>query len=111
MVKGGKLMEKFLLVYYGGAMAATPSEQKKSMAAWMKWFQDMGKAVVDGGAPTIPGKEISSAGTKNIALAKPVSGYSILQAENMDAAVKLAKSCPIIAGGGKIAVYSIMPMM
>jgi hypothetical protein len=104
-------VEKFLLVYYGGKMAATEEEAKKSMDAWMKWFQDMGKAVVDAGAPSMPGKIVGKGSPKEGFIGdQPVSGYSILQADNIDKAVNLAKSSPVIADGGQIAVYSLMAM-
>jgi hypothetical protein len=102
-------MAKFLLVYYGGMMAATPAEQKKSMDAWMGWFGKLGKAVVDAGAPTKPGKIVGKGGNKAIG-ADPVTGYSIIQANNLDAALTLAKGCPSIPEGGTVAVYELMPM-
>ncbi len=102
-------MTKYLLVYYGGKMETDPKQAEKSMAKWMKWFADLGEAVVDGGAPTQPGKIVSSSGVKSVG-AKPVSGYSILQADSIDAAVALAKGCPVIADGGQVAVYPFMPM-
>lgn len=103
-------MAKYLLVYYGGKMEMDPAKAKKSMAAWMAWFGGLGKAVVDSGNPTMPGKIISAAGTRSIG-ARPVTGYSIIHAESMDAALLMAKNCPHIAEGGSVAVYSIMPMM
>jgi hypothetical protein len=108
MFKEGK-MAKFLLVYYGGNMETDPAKAKKEMAAWLKWFGSLGKAVVDGGAPTMPGKIVSATGVKSIG-ARPVTGYSILQAENLDAAIALAKGCPNIGEGGQVAVYTLMPM-
>ena len=104
-------MEKFLFIYFGGMTATTPAAQKKSMDAWMKWFSDMGKAVVDAGNPTVPGKEVSKAGTKKMTLTRPITGYTIVQADNMDTAVKMAKMSPIIAEGGKISIYTITPVM
>ncbi len=102
-------MAKYLLVYYGGKMETDPKLVEKSMATWMKWFTALGKSVVDGGAPTQPGKIVSSNGVKSVG-AKPVSGYTILQADSLDAAVALAKGCPVIADGGQVAVYPFMPM-
>lgn len=103
-------MANFLYVYYGGMMAETTEEQKKSMDAWMGWFGKMGKAVVDAGAPTQPGKIVSKSGVKTTG-ANPVTGYSIVKADNLDAAVAMAKGCPSIPDGGKVAVYELMPMM
>ena len=103
-------MEKFLLVYYGGAMETDPKKAKASMDAWMKWFKDMGKAVVDMGNPTMPGKTVSATGVKAVT-GDAITGYSIIQAADMDAAVAQAKKSPQITSGGKIAVYTIQPMM
>jgi hypothetical protein len=102
-------MTKYLLVYYGGKMETDPKLVEKSMAAWMKWFGDLGQAVVDAGAPTQPGESVSSGSVKSVG-AKPVSGYSILQADSLDAATALAKGCPVVAEGGQVAVYPLMPM-
>jgi hypothetical protein len=103
-------VEKYLLVYYGGSMESDPRKAQAAMAAWMKWFQDMGKAVVDAGNPTKPGKTVSSAGAKDVP-GDPITGYSIIQAANLDAAVALAKKSPQITAGGKITVYSVQAMM
>jgi hypothetical protein len=102
-------MANYLLVYYGGGMAATPAEQKKSMDAWMGWFGKLGKAVVDMGAPTKPGKLVSKAGAKDIS-ADPVTGYTIIKADSLNAATTIAKGCPNISDGGQVAVYEILPM-
>ncbi len=104
-------MEKFLYVYFGGMTATTPAAQKKSMDAWMKWFSDMGKAVVDAGNPTMPGKEVTKAGAKKMTITKPITGYTIVQADNIDSAVKMAKMSPIINEGGKISIYPITQVM
>ena len=37
-------MGKYLLVYYGGEMETDPKLVEKTMATWMKWFGDLGKA-------------------------------------------------------------------
>ena len=34
----------------------------------------------------------------------PVSGYSLIKADSLDAAVKLARECPVLSGGGSIEV-------
>ncbi len=102
-------MENYLFVYYGGKMASTPAEQKKSMDEWMNWFKARGQAVVEAGNPTMPGKMVSRSGVKAIT-GKKVTGYSVFKADNLDAAVAIAKTSPQM-DGGEIAVYQIMPTM
>ena len=102
-------MAKYLLVYYGGKIETDPKMAKKSMEDWLKWFKGLGMAMIDSGAPTMPGKIVSGNGVRSIGT-KPVTGYSILQAATQDDAVKIARTCPIIADGGQVAVYTLMPM-
>lgn len=109
MIEGGKEMDNYLFVYYGGKMAATPAEQKKSMDAWMNWFKVQGQAVVDSGNPTMPGKLVNQRGVKAIT-GKMVTGYSVFKAKDIDAAIAIAKSSPQM-DGGEIAIYKIMATM
>ncbi len=102
-------MAKYLFVYYGGMMAATPAGQKKSMDQWMAWFGKLGKAVVEPGAPTVPGKTVSKVGVRATG-ANPITGYSVIKADSMDAATAMARGCPSIPEGGKVAVYELLPM-
>jgi hypothetical protein len=108
-LKRSNNMTGYLFVYYGGEMAATPAEQKKSIDEWMNWFAKQGKAVVDAGNPTMPAKLETGSGVKTIT-GKKVTGYSIFKAESLDAAVAIAKSSPQLRSG-EIAVYQIMPAM
>jgi hypothetical protein len=104
------LVKKYILVYYGGATENDPKKAQETMGAWMKWFQDMGKAVVDGGAPTLPGKTVKGkTATKGVS-GDPITGYSILQAEDLDSATAMAKKSPHLSAGGQIAIYELMPM-
>jgi hypothetical protein len=104
-------MPKYLLGYHGGGMPQTPEEGEKIMKAWNDWFGQLGKAVVDGGNPTKPGKTVTANGkVSEGGGANPLTGYSILEAGNLDDAVRMAKGCPIVTSGGSIEVAELMPM-
>ena len=45
---------------------------------------------------------------KNDGGANPASGWSVIEAANIDDATKKAKGCPILAGGGSVEVAEIM---
>jgi hypothetical protein len=93
-------MGKFVLAYQGGAMAETEEAQQASMAAWGQWFGSLGNAVVDGGAPFGASAAVGGGQAK-----AGLTGYSILQADDLASAVKLAEGCPIVADGGSVEVY------
>ena len=92
-------MPKFVFAYHGGKMPESPEEGAKVMAAWEAWFKDLGSAVVDGGNPVGMSKTVSAKGVDNNGGANPLSGYSIVQADNIDAACAMAKGCPILDHG------------
>ncbi|WP_136660277.1 YciI family protein [Nitratireductor sp. XY-223] len=103
-------MPNFVYAYHGGKPPESPEEGAKVMAAWNAWFEALGAAVVDGGAPVGASKTVSSGGVSDGGGANPLSGYSIVSADNIDAAVEMAKGCPILEGGGSIEVAEAMEM-
>ncbi len=98
-------MANYLLAYRGGGMPETPEAQAKSMEAWMAWFGTLGAAVVDGGNPVSTAKLVGSNGAvSDVTDPSPISGYSVLAADSLDAAVKMAQGCPILSVGGSVEV-------
>ena len=104
-------MPKYVLAYHGGGMAATEAEQAAAMAAWGAWFGSLGEAIVDGGNPTGASKTVTADGsTVDGGGANPLSGYSLVTATDLDAAVSLAKGCPILSSGGTVEVAETIEM-
>ena len=99
-------MPKFVFVYHGGSgkMPETKEEQDAAMAAWTDWFGAMGEAVVDGGNPVGMSKTVSAEGVADDGGPNPVMGYSLVQADDMNSAVEMARGCPIIEDGGSVEV-------
>jgi hypothetical protein len=106
-------MASFVLLYTGGGMPATEAEQAKVLKTWEAWFGKLGSALVDGGNPftpaakTLSGKGAVSDGPVGVL----ATGYSIIKADSLNAAVDLAKGCPQLDSGGKITVYETFPAM
>ncbi|MEO1168871.1 MAG: YciI family protein [Pseudomonadota bacterium] len=102
-------MPKYVFAYHGGKAPESPEEGAEVMAKWNSWFETMGDAVVDGGNPVGPSKTVSAGGVAEDGGANPLSGYSIVQADTMDAAVEMAKGCPIM-DHGSVEVAEAMDM-
>ena len=104
---------KYLLVYYGGGMPSSPPEKEAVLKAWTAWYQGLGAAVVDRGNPfSDKMKSVAADGAvSNAPIARPASGYSIVEAASIDAAAKMAQGCPVLKGGGQIAVYETVNAM
>ena len=109
----GTTMANFLLLYTGGSMPESPAEQEAVMAAWGVWYGKIGSNLVDGGNPFTPmAKSISSNGNVSDGpVGELATGYTIIKADSLDAAVVVAKECPVLQGGSKITVYETFPVM
>lgn len=104
-------MSKYLFVYHGGSHPETKEETAAIMEAWGQWFGAMGTAVVDGGNPVGKSSTVQSDGSvDNNGGANPVSGYSLIEAPDLDDALSKAKGCPILAAGGSVEVAEALDM-
>ncbi len=93
-------MKKFVLLHYGFEKP-TP----EIMAAWGKWFEAMKDNIVDMGGGFSSGREISKAGTKDLPLGREsITGFTIVKADSLDDAEKMARSNPFISS---IRVYEV----
>ncbi|HEX6348820.1 MAG TPA: hypothetical protein VF160_05445 [Candidatus Dormibacteraeota bacterium] len=105
-------MANFVLLYTGGRMPEGEAEQKQVMEAWMGWFGGLGDKVVDAGNPFAPeARRIESGGKTGDPNGNRPTGYSIIKADSLDEAVKLAKGCPVLLGGAAVEVYETSPVM
>ena len=106
-------MANFVLLYSGGSMPETQAEQAQVMEAWGAWFGKIGSNLVDGGNPFTPvAKTIDKNGkVSDGPVGTLATGYSIIKADSLNAAVDLAKGCPVFLGGGQISVYETFPVM
>jgi hypothetical protein len=103
----------YVLVYYGGGMPEGAAAQARVLKQWETWYGKLGPAVVDGGNPMsgAVNKIRTDGSVAKGPIGKRASGYSIIEAPSLDKATKMAKGCPILRGGGEIAVYETFNAM
>jgi hypothetical protein len=78
--------------------------RQQAMAAFAEWASRTGKALVDPGAPLGPSKTVSKGTVTEGPASGPSAGYSVLEADDIDAAVELVRSHPFVARGGSLQV-------
>lgn len=107
-------MPRYMMVYKGEEtdMSQMTEEQVSDvMAKWGAWMGRVGSALVDVGTPFGPGHSIVDDGTTGEAVS--LSGYSIVEADSMEAARALADGHPYLSEGkGDFAIdmYELMPV-
>lgn len=103
-------MAKFVYLYTGGTMATTPQEQEKVMQAWGAWFGELGGALIEGGNPFGVSAAVGADGAVSSPAGSAVTGYSVVEADSLDAATALAKGCPVLTSGGAVDVHEAIEM-
>lgn len=102
-------MSNFVLSYYGGKKPDSPEEGQRHMEDFKKWLTSLGEAVVNPGTPLGMSMVVSSDGIKEYSGSSPLTGFSIIEAENIEAALEMTKSCPFLIMG-TINVAEVMEM-
>ena len=91
-------MKKFLVLYQG---PATPPDA--SHEGWPQWFHKLGDHLVDRGSPMTHGHSLrgdGSTGDSRVSL----NGYSIIQAEEREEALRLLHDHPYLSLGQEYTV-------
>lgn len=108
-------MKKFMVIYHATTtaeqnMKADPGEMQKVMLAWQQWMEDCKGAVVDMGTPLGNSVSISPNGTGSSSAG--AVGYSILEAESMEAATAMLQKHPHLnmPDGCTIEVHECLPL-
>jgi hypothetical protein len=71
----------------------------ENVGAWNAWREDMGAAVADMGKPVLKSASLGECGPGT-----RLGGYSLITADDLDAALVLAKGCPALQQGGGVEV-------
>lgn len=103
-------MPKYIYIYHGGKPPETEEEKTRVMDAWGQWFGSMGSSVIDGGNPVGPSTTIYADKVENNGGTNPVSGYSLIEAADIEDAIAKGKQCPILMDGGSIEVAEAFDM-
>ena len=81
------------------------------MAAWGAWYQELGAATVDPGAPVGQSHTVSADGHAENGGANPTSGYTIVEAASYSEACAYAARNPLVLdGSGSVEVAEMMEM-
>ncbi|MDP1852107.1 MAG: hypothetical protein Q8K48_06810 [Candidatus Planktophila sp.] len=89
-------MKKFVFLY-NSEPNATPSDS--DMDVWMTWFESIKESVTEMGNPFMGGMLVTSDSASVIPPEKnPISGYTVIKAVDIEAAIAIAKSCPSQTG-------------
>ena len=103
-------MAKYMLVYLGGEHPTNPEEGKKHFEEYREWLVSLGDAVISAANPLKDTHVISPDGSANAGSSTLMSGFSVLEAPSIEAAVLMSESCPFLKIGGTLEVSELIEM-
>jgi len=99
------------LIAYVGEKQMSKEEGMQQMQRWKAWIDDLGDAVVNPGTPLARNKVVSADGTvADAGETDRITGFSIIEADDLDAALVIAQKCPYLGVMGDVQVAQIMKM-
>ena len=104
-------MAQFIIGYLGSPKPASPEDGAAHMGKWKAWMGGLGDAIVSPPSPMTNSKFVSADGVSDDAGPDAMTGYMVVEADDMDAALAIAKSDPYLdMGGAKLQVSQLMKM-
>jgi hypothetical protein len=103
-------MPRYVIVYLGGDQPSSPEEGKQHMAKYMDWLSSLGDSAISPANPFKNTSTVNSDGIVSTGSTTSMSGYTIIEAESMESALSIAKSCPFLEIGGSLEVSELMQM-
>ena len=102
-------MKNYAFFYYGEPKFDNPEEGAKEQASFMAWVSSLGDAVVNPGTPLETAKTVSASGVSDGPSSNRLTGFSVVKADNMEAAIEMARGCPFLKVG-TVDVAEVMQM-
>ena len=103
-------MAKYIISYLGGDQPSSPEEGQRHFAKYKEWLASLGDSVVSPANPFANTNTVNPDGTVTSGSSTSMSGYSIVEADSMEAALEIAKACPFLEIGGSLEVSELMQM-
>ncbi len=103
-------MAHYILSYLGGTPPTTAEEGQQHFERYRIWLATLGEAVVSPANPFKNTHTVKPNGSVVPASTTTMSGYTIVQADSIELALEMAKSCPFLEIGGALEVSELMQM-
>ena len=98
------------MTYLGGDKPSSPEEGKQHMSKYMAWLSSLGDSAISPANPLKNTSTVHSDGSVTAGGATSMSGFTIVEAASMEAALSVAKDCPFLDVGGSLEVSELMQM-
>jgi hypothetical protein len=103
-------MSQYIITYLGGDQPTSPEKGKQHFAKYQEWLNSLGDSAVSPMNPFKNTHTVKPDGSVTTGSSTKMSGYTIIEAESMDAALEISKACPFLDINGTLEVSEMMQM-
>lgn len=114
-------MAKFMILFRnnpGAYRTMSPEQMQQTMKKWMDWKDTLEKSGhlhsqgerLDASGKVVRGKSKSITDGPFVEVKDSIQGYMVMNAENLEHAVELAKGCPIFESDGSVEIRGLINM-
>jgi hypothetical protein len=103
-------MSEYLITYLGGEQPSSPEEGRQHFSKYMEWLSSLGDAAVSPANPLKNTHTVGPDGSVTAGGKTTMSGFTIIRAESMEAALSIAGRCPFLDVGGSLEVSELGQM-
>lgn len=100
-------MKRFIICYFGGDQPDNKEEGQQQFARYQKWLDTLGDAAVKPMVPLRNARTILPDRSTVAGSAAALSGYTVVQAASLEAAIELAQNCPFLDVNGTLEVAEL----
>ena len=101
-------MAKYLIAYVGEKQLSK-EEAERQMERWRSGIGSLGDAVVNLGTPLARNKVVSEDGSiEDAGEVDRITGFSIVKADGLDAALAIARQCPYLGVMGRMQIAQVV---
>ena len=104
-------MSIFIISYLGGDMPANQADSAKHFDKYKGWLTSLGDSLVSPANPLKDTQTINPDGSVTLGSTTAMSGFSIIEADSIEIATEMARSCPFLDIGGSLEISELMQKM
>ncbi len=103
-------MAQFIISYIGGNHPTDPQLAKQHFEQYKNWLNSIGSAVISPANPFKNTHHIKADGSVSQGSQIKMSGFTVIEAESIEAAIEIAKQCPFLKIDGELEVAELIKM-
>ena len=103
-------MAQYMITYLGGDQPGSQEESQQYFAKYKAWLSSLGDSVVSPMNPIKNTNTINADGSVMPESTTLMSGYTIIEAASIEAALTIAKACPFLEVNGSLEVSELINM-